>query len=83
MLIFGLTIIRIGIAFTESVSKQFDKGMPKALDLGYKESRKSFTDNRKDFTGLANKSTGRTKPTDVCKHMFDFALLTSNSQETP
>jgi len=71
------------MVFTESVSKQFDKRMLRALDLGYKEGRKSFTDNRRDFTGLANKSTGRTKPTDVYKHMFDFTLLTSNSQETP
>jgi hypothetical protein len=83
VLIFGLTIIRIGTAFTESVSKQFNKGMPRALDLGYKEGRKSFTDNRRDFTGLANKSTGRTKPTDVRKHIFDSVSLTSNSQETP
>jgi hypothetical protein len=57
--------------------------MLRALDLGYKESRKSFTNNRRDFTGLANKSTGRTKPIDVCKHMFNSVLLTSNSQETP
>ena len=83
VLIFGLTIVQIGIAFTKSVSRQFDKGIPRALDLGYKEGRKSFTNNRRDFTGPANKSTGRTKPTDVRKHMFDFASSTSNSQETP
>jgi len=82
VLIFGLTIVRIGTAFTESVSKQFNKRMPRALDLGYKEGRKSFTDDRRDFTSPANKSIGRTKPIDVCKHMFDSALLTSNSQET-
>jgi hypothetical protein len=61
--------------------------MPRALDLGYKEGKNSFTDNRRDFTSSANKSTGCTgyiKPTDVCKHhMFDFTLSTSNSQETP
>ena len=71
------------MVFTESVSKQFDKRMLRTLDLGYKESRKSFIDNKRDFTGLANKSTSCTKPTDVYKHMFDFTLLTSNSQETP
>ena len=83
MLIFGLTIIRIGIAFTESVSKQFNKGMLRTLDLGYKESKKSFTNNRRDFTGLANKSISCTKLINVYKHMFDFTLLTSNSQEIP
>jgi len=79
VLIFGLTIIRIGTAFTESVSRQFDKRMLRTLDLGYKKGRKSFTDNRRDFTGLANKSIGCTKPTDVRKHMFNSVLLTSNS----
>jgi hypothetical protein len=83
VLIFGLTIVQIGTAFTESVSRRFDKKMLKAPDLGYKEGRKSFTDNRRDFTGPANKSTGRTKPTDVRKHMFDSASSTSNNQETP
>jgi hypothetical protein len=83
VLIFGLTIVRISTAFTESVSKQFDKRMLRALDLGYKKGRKSFINNRRDFTGLANKSTGCTKPMDVCKYMFDFTLLTSNSQEIP
>jgi len=53
--------------------------MLRALDLGYKESKKSFTDNRRDFTGLANKSISHTKLTDICKHMFNFVLLTSNS----
>ena len=53
------------MAFTESISKRFDKGMLRALDLGYKESRKSIIGNKKDFTGLANKSIGRTKPTDA------------------
>jgi hypothetical protein len=79
VLIFGLTIVQIGTAFTESVSRQFDKRMLRALDLGYKEGRKSFTNNRRDFTGLANKSTSCTKLIEVCKHMFDFTLLTSNS----
>jgi len=83
VLIFGLTIIQISIAFTKSVSRQFDKRMLRALDLGYKEDRKSFINNKRDFTGLANKSIGYTKPTDVCKHMFDFVSSTSNSQETP
>jgi hypothetical protein len=83
VLIFSLIIVQISTAFTKSVSRQFDKEMLRALDLGYKESRKSFTDNRRDFIGLANKSISRTKLIDVCKHMFDFTLLTSNSQETP
>ena len=65
VLIFSFTIVQIGTAFTESVSKRFDKGMPRALDLGYKEGRKSIIGDRRDFTGLANKSTGCTKPTDV------------------
>ena len=65
VLIFSLTIVQIGTAFTESVSKRFDKGMPRALDLGYKEGRKSIIGNRRDFTGLANESIGRTKPTDA------------------
>jgi hypothetical protein len=65
VLIFSLTIVQIGIAFTESVSKRFDKGMPRALDLGYKEGRKSIIGDRRDFTGLANKSTSRTKPMDA------------------
>ena len=65
VLIFSLTIVQISIAFTKSVSKQFDKGMPRALDLSYKEGRKSITSNKRDFTGLANKSTGRTKLTDA------------------
>jgi len=83
VLIFGLTIVQIGTAFIESVSRRFDKGMLRALDLGYKEGRKSFTDNRRDFTGLANESMGRTKPTNVRKHMFDSMSSTSDSQETP
>ena len=65
VLIFSLAIVQISIAFTKSVSKRFDKGMPRALDLGYKEGRKSITSNRKDFTGLANKSTSCTKLTDA------------------
>jgi hypothetical protein len=65
VLIFGLTIVQIGTAFTENVNKWFNKGIPRALDLGYKEGKESFTDNRRDFTSLANESTGRTKLTDV------------------
>ena len=72
VLIFSLTIVQISTAFTESVSKRFDKGMLRALDLGYKESRKSIKGNKRDFTNLANDSTGlenestsRTKPTDA------------------
>ena len=57
--------------------------MLRALDLGYKEGRKSIISNRRDFTGLANKSMSRTKPTDAQKHMFDSTSLTSDSQETP
>jgi hypothetical protein len=87
MLIFGLTIIQIGTAFTESVTKWFNKGIPRALDLGYKEGKKSFIDNRRDFTGPANESTGcisYIKPTDVYKHyMFNSTSLASNSQEAP
>jgi hypothetical protein len=65
VLIFSLTIVQISTAFTESVSKQFDKGMPRALNLGYKEGKKSIISKRRDFTGLANKSTSCTKPTDA------------------
>jgi hypothetical protein len=56
------------MAFIESVRKQVDKGMPRAPDLGHKDSRKGSTDNRGDLTGPANKSTSPTdcaKPTDV------------------
>jgi hypothetical protein len=79
VLIFSLTIVQISMAFTESVSKRFDKRMPRALDLGYKEGRKSITSNRRDFTGPANESMGCTKPTDAWKHMFDSMLSTSDS----
>jgi hypothetical protein len=65
VLIFGLTIVQIGTAFTENVNKWSNKGIPRAPDLGYKEGKESFTNNRRDFTGLANKSTGCTKLTDV------------------
>jgi hypothetical protein len=34
--------------------------MLKALDLGYKDSKKGFTDNKGDLTSPANKSTGFT-----------------------
>jgi len=53
------------MAFTKSVSKQFDKGMLRVLDLGYKESKKSIISNKRDFTSLANKSIGCTKLTDA------------------
>jgi len=68
VLIISLTIVRIGTAFIESVGKQVGKGMLREPDLDYKDSRKSFTDDRRDFTGPASKSTGYTnctKPTDV------------------
>ena len=65
MLIFSFTIVQIGTAFTESVSKQFNKGMPKALDLSYKKGKKSIINNKRDFTRLANESIGCTKPTDA------------------
>jgi len=65
VLIFSLTIVQIGTAFTESVSKRFDKGMLRALDLGYKEGRKSIIGDKRDFTGLANESMGCTKPTNA------------------
>jgi hypothetical protein len=65
VLIFGLTIVQISTAFTKGVNRWFNKGIPRALDLGYKEGKKSFIDNRRDFTGPANESTDCTKPTDV------------------
>jgi hypothetical protein len=40
--------------------------MLRALDLGYKDSRKGFTDNRGDSISLANKSIS---PTDCAKLM--------------
>jgi hypothetical protein len=58
VLVISLTVVQIGVAFIKSIRKQVDKGMPRALDLGYK-------DSRRDFTGSANKSTGCAKPTDV------------------
>ena len=79
VLVFSLTIVQISTAFTESVGKRFDKRMPRALDLGYKEGRKSIIGDKRDFTGLENESISCTKPTDVCKHMFDFTLSTSDS----
>jgi hypothetical protein len=42
--------------------------MSRALDLGYKDSKKGFTNNKGDLTSPANKSTGLTdctKPTDI------------------
>jgi hypothetical protein len=68
VLIIGLTIVRIGTAFIKSVGKQLDKRMSGALDLGYKGNKQSFTNDLRDFTGLAKESTGCTgctKPTDV------------------
>jgi hypothetical protein len=56
------------MAFIESIRKQVNKGMLRALDLGYKDSKEGFTDDRRDFTSPTNKSTGPTdcaKPTDV------------------
>ena len=44
VLIISLTIVRIGTAFIEIVSKRFDKGMRRALDLGYKGGWLDFTD---------------------------------------
>jgi hypothetical protein len=80
VLIFSLTIVQIGTAFTESVGRWFDKGMLRAPDLGYKEGRESFKNERRDFTGPANESTGPAKPTNVRKHhMSDFTSLTSDS----
>jgi hypothetical protein len=55
----------MSIAFIKNVSKWFNKGIPRALDLGYKEGKESFINNRRDFTSLANKSTDCTKPMDV------------------
>jgi hypothetical protein len=58
VLIISLTVVRIGVAFMESVGKWVDKGMPRALDLGYKGNGQSFTDDSRDLTGLAKESTG-------------------------
>jgi hypothetical protein len=83
VLIISLTVVQISVAFIESVRKQVDKGMPRALDLGHKDSRKGSMDDRGDSTDLANKSTGPTdcaKPMDVRKrYMSNTMLLTSNS----
>jgi hypothetical protein len=83
VLIISLTVIQISVAFIKSVRKQVDKGMPRALDLGHKDSRKGFTNNRGDSTGSANKSISPTdcaKPTDVRKrYMSNAMLLISNS----
>ena len=68
VLIFSLTIVQISTAFTKSVSKWFDKRMLRALDLSYKEGRKSFINDRRDFTSLTVESMGctdYTKLTDV------------------
>jgi hypothetical protein len=70
VLIFGFTIVQISTAFTKNVNKWSNKGIPRALDLGYKEGKESFTNNRRDFTSLANESMDRTKPTDVQKHLM-------------
>jgi hypothetical protein len=68
------------MAFTKSVSKWFDKEMLRAPDLGYKEGKESFKNERKDFTSLTNKFISLTKLTNVWKHhISDFMLLTSNS----
>jgi hypothetical protein len=57
--------------------------MLRALDLGHKDSKKGFTNNKGDLTGPANKSTGLidcAKLTDVQKrYMSNATLLTSNS----
>jgi hypothetical protein len=66
VLIVGLTIVQIGTAFVENVSKRFDKGMPRALDLDYKgHSISSLVDNVLDFTDPAVDLTNCTKPTNV------------------
>jgi hypothetical protein len=83
VLIISLTVIQISIAFIKSIKKQVNKRMLKALDLGYKDSKKGFINNRKDFTSLANKFTSLTdcaKLTNVQKrYMSNTMLLTSNS----
>jgi hypothetical protein len=64
--------------------------MLKTLDLDYKDSKKGFTNNKRDLTslksnstGLANKSISLTdyaKLTDIWKrYMSNTMLLTSNS----
>ena len=57
VLIISLTIVQIGTAFIKIVSKRFDKGMLRILDLGYKR-------GWLDFTDLAG-CTGCSKLTDV------------------
>jgi hypothetical protein len=85
VLITSIVVVQIGTAFIESVGNQVTKGMPRAPDLVYKESKKSFTDKGGDFTGPAKESMGCTSSlTDVRKrHMSNSTPSTSDSQETP
>jgi hypothetical protein len=56
------------MAFIKSIRKQVNKRMLKALDLSYKDSKKGFTNNKRDFISLANKSISLTdcaKPINV------------------
>jgi hypothetical protein len=83
VLLVSLTIVRISTALIKSIGTQFDKWMLRALDLGYKGNRQSFTDDPRHFTGPADKPTGRTgctKLTDVRKrHMSSSMSSTSDS----
>jgi hypothetical protein len=65
VLIVGLTIVQINTAFIENVSKQFSKGMPRALGLDYKGNGQSFTDLAKESTGLAVDLTDRIRLIDA------------------
>ena len=61
VLIISLTIVQIGTAFIKIVSKQFDKGMLRVLDLSYKGGWLDFTDPVKESASR----TGSSKLTDV------------------
>jgi hypothetical protein len=65
VLIVSLTIVQISIAFIKSVSKQFNKRVPRALGLDYKGNEQSFTDLAKESTGLAVDLTDCIRPTDA------------------
>jgi len=68
VLIVSLIIVQISTAFAESIGKQFNKGMLRALELDYKGNQQSFIDRKRDSTGLVKKFIGlmgHTKLTDI------------------
>jgi hypothetical protein len=65
VLIISLTVVQISVAFIKSIKKQVNKRMLKTLNLGYKDSKKGFTNNKRDFTSLANKFISCIESTDV------------------